>query len=134
MRMPSRPSAIPRTIDRILEAVEPAGFSAGQRDDLAVALAEALANAVLHGNRARARATVRVAVDVEPRRGASITVTDSGTGFAHEAVPDPREGKALLRPRGRGLFLMRRLMDAVEHNRKGNQVRLTLRRRGRRVA
>jgi anti-sigma regulatory factor (Ser/Thr protein kinase) len=35
-------------------------------------------------------------------------------------------------PRGRGVFLMRRLMDAVEYNTKGNEVRLTLRRRGRR--
>jgi anti-sigma regulatory factor (Ser/Thr protein kinase) len=132
MRMPSRPAAIAPMIDRILAAVEPAGFSAGQRDDLAVALAEALANAVVHGNRRRARAFVAVGVLVEPRKGATVTVKDTGQGFARDAVPDPREPDALMLPRGRGVFLMRRLMDAVEYNRKGNEVRLTLRRRARR--
>src|SRR5688572_17572608 len=132
MRMPSRPAAIAPMIERVLAAVEPAGFSAGQRDDLAVALAEALANAVVHGNRRRARAFVAVGVLVEPRRSAIVRVRDSGKGFAREALTDPREPDALMLPRGRGVFLMRRLMDAVEYNRKGNEVRLTLLRRARR--
>ena len=134
MRMPSRPAAIAPMIDRVLAAVEPAGFSEEQRDDLAVALAEALANAVVHGNRRRARASVAVDVQVVLRKAATITVTDSGPGFARKSLPDPRDPGALLLPRGRGVFLMRRLMDAVEYNRKGNQVRLTLRRRRRRRA
>ena len=132
MRMPSRPAAIPATIDRILDAVETAGFTAGQRDDLAVALAEALANAVLHGNRNRQRRIVSIAVEVEAGKGAVVTVRDSGRGFAREALPDPRQPEALLLPRGRGVFLMRRLMDGVDYNAKGNEVRLTLRRRARR--
>ena len=132
MRMPSRPAAIPPTIDRILDAVGAAGFSDEQRHDLAVALAEALANAVVHGNRHRKRRIVTIAVDVEPRKGVAITVKDSGKGFERETLPDPREPEALMLPRGRGVFLMRRLMDAVEYNSKGNEVRLTLRRRGRR--
>src|SRR5262245_60244934 len=91
IRMPSRPAAIAPTIYRVLAAVEPAGFSLAQRDDLAVALAEALANAVKHGNRGRARASVSVSIDVDPRKGVTVTVKDSGKGFAREAVPDPRE-------------------------------------------
>jgi serine/threonine-protein kinase RsbW len=132
MRMPSRPAAIPPTIDRILEAVGPAGFTDEQRHDLAVALAEALANAVLHGNRRRERRIVTIAIEVEPRKSATITVRDSGKGFAREALPDPQAPESLLRPSGRGVFLMRRLMDEVGYNAKGNQVRLTLRRRARR--
>ena len=132
IRMPSRPSAIAPTIDRVLNAVAPAGFTAAQRDDLSVALAEALANAVVHGNRRRARAFVAIGVLVEPRKSATITVRDSGKGFQRDSVPDPRHPDALMLPRGRGVFLMRRLMDAVEYNRKGNEVRLTLRRRARR--
>src|SRR5262245_34074243 len=132
MRMASRAAAIAPMIDRVLDAVEPAGFTHEPLHRLRIALAEALANAVVHGNRRRARSFVSIGVDVEPRKGVTISVTDSGKGFSRESVPDPREGEALLRPRGRGVFLMRRLMDAVDYNRKGNQVRLTLRRRGRR--
>ena len=132
MRMASRAAAIGPMIDRVLAAVDPAGFTDGQLHRLRIALAEALANAVVHGNRRRARAFVGVAVEVEPKKGVTITVRDSGKGFARDAVADPRSPEALLLPRGRGVFLMRRLMDTVDYNPKGNEVRLTLRRRGRR--
>jgi serine/threonine-protein kinase RsbW len=131
MRMASRAAAIGPMIDRILDAVEPSGFTDDQLHRLRIALAEALANAVVHGNRRRARASVGVGIEVEPKKGVTISVKDSGKGFARHAVPDPRHPDALLLPRGRGVFLMQRLMDAVEYNRKGNEVRLTLRRRAR---
>lgn len=128
MRMASRPDAIAPTIERVLAAVAPAGFTRGQREDLAVALAEALANAVVHGNGRRSGASVGVKVEVDPRKGAAITVKDSGPGFERKSLPDPLDPEKLMLPRGRGVFLMRRLMDDVEYNRKGNQLRLTLRR------
>ena len=131
MRMASRAAAIGPMIDRILDAVEPSGLTDDQLHRLRIALAEALANAVVHGNRHRARAFVGVGVLVEPKKGVTISVRDSGKGFVREAVPDPRHPDALLLPRGRGVFLMQRLMDAVEYNSKGNEVRLTLRRRAR---
>ena len=134
MRVPSLRRAIPPTIEKILSVVEPAGFTPSQRDDLALALAEALANAVVHGNRLRPGAWVGITVKVEPRKCAVIAVRDSGFGFERESLPDPRDPEKLLLPDGRGVFLMRRLMDDVEYNRKGNEVRLTLRRRSRRRA
>jgi serine/threonine-protein kinase RsbW len=51
-----------------------------------------------------------------------VTVTDEGDGFDPEAVPDPRYGENLYKPEGRGLFLMRSYMDAVEFNERGNSV------------
>lgn len=133
-RMPSLRRAITPTIQQILKAVEPAGFSTGQREDLEVALAEALANAVVHGNQLRPDSVVSVTVEVEPRRGASVTVKDSGAGFVSDTLPSPLEPEKLLEPRGRGVFLMRRLMDGVDYNARGNEVRLTLKRRSRRRA
>jgi serine/threonine-protein kinase RsbW len=134
MRMPSRRSAIAPTVDRILEAVLPAGFSRGQRDDLAVALSEALANAAVHGNALRPGSQVSVKVAVQPRRGATITVRDSGSGFDSETLPDPSDPQYLMVPRGRGVFLMRQLLDDLSYNRRGNEARLTLLRHGRRRA
>jgi anti-sigma regulatory factor (Ser/Thr protein kinase) len=132
--MESLRRAITPTIQQILKAVEPAGFTEGQREDLEVALAEALANAVVHGNRLRPRTWVGITVKVEPRKCAVIGVKDFGAGFRRESLPDPLEPDKLMLPRGRGVFLMNRLMDGVEYNPKGNRVRMTLRRRSRRRA
>ncbi len=49
-------------------------------------------------------------------------------GFDPEAVPDPTLPENLSRPDGRGVFLIRRLMDEVRFNDKGNSVCMMLRR------
>ena len=59
-----------------------------------------------------------------------LEVEDQGSGFDLEAsLRDPTDPENLEREDGRGLFLMRALMDRVEQYRDaGNVVRLTLRR------
>jgi serine/threonine-protein kinase RsbW len=128
MLMASRRDAVAPTIERILEAVLPVEFSAEQRDDLAVAVAEALSNAAVHGNRLNPRARVSVVVEVDPRRQAAIEVKDSGSGFDANGLEDPTHDDRILVPGGRGVFLMRRLVDEVEYSGPGNRVRLVKRR------
>jgi len=129
MRMPSRREAVGPTVDRILRAIDPAGLSAGQKEDLAVAVAEALSNAAVHGNRLRARSVVSVIVDVIPGVEAVVEVKDGGTGFNANDLEDPTEANRIMVPGGRGVFLMRRLTDAMEYHAPGNRVRLTKRAR-----
>jgi serine/threonine-protein kinase RsbW len=95
-----------------------------------VALTEALSNAILRGNAddPRKRVYVRVRVD---RVRLIIEVKDEGAGFDMEACTiDPTTPEHLESEDGRGLFLMRKLMDRVERfaGMPGNVVRLTLRR------
>lgn len=92
-----------------------------------VGLTEALANAVLYGNRSDRRKHVRVKVSVDPSR-VVLWVVDQGDGFDAAAVPDPTLPDNLERAGGRGLFLIRNLMDEVEYNDRGNAVRMVLRR------
>jgi anti-sigma regulatory factor (Ser/Thr protein kinase) len=125
-RMPSRRSAIAPTVERILEAVLDVGLSADRRADLAVATAEALSNAAVHGNRLNPRAMVVVTVGVAPRNKATVEVKDAGPGFDYTAVSDPTDPSNLLAPRGRGVFLMRRLVDHLEYHPPGNCVSLTI--------
>jgi len=127
--MPSRREAVGPTVDRILRAIDPAGLSAGQKEDLAVAVAEALSNAAVHGNRLRARSVVSVIVDVIPGVEAVVEVKDGGTGFNANDLEDPTEANRIMVPGGRGVFLMRRLTDAMEYHAPGNRVRLTKRAR-----
>jgi len=113
-------------VDRILQAVAPAELSSEQRDDLAVAVTEALSNAAVHGNRLHARKIVQIVVTVTSGLRAVVDVADSGTGFDAAGLADPTDPARLLRPGGRGVFLMRRLVDRLEYNRAGNRVRLTM--------
>jgi serine/threonine-protein kinase RsbW len=126
--MPSRREAVAPTVERILRAIAGAGLSAEQRDNLAVASAEALSNAAVHGHRLEPHREVRVVVVIERRTCAIVEVTDSGPGFDVTNLGDPTDPGRLLSPRGRGVFLMHRLVDGVEYNRQGNRVRLTVRR------
>jgi anti-sigma regulatory factor (Ser/Thr protein kinase) len=129
LRMPSERRAIPVTVERILRLLKPLRLAGDQRDDLAVALSEALSNAAVHGNKLRPGASVTIRVEVEPRRGVVVQVSDSGAGFDHSRLPDPSEPGQLLLPAGRGVFLMRRLVDGIEYNERGNEVRMLVKRR-----
>jgi serine/threonine-protein kinase RsbW len=124
--MPSRRDAVAPTIDRILEAVAPAGLDGDRLTNLAVALAEALSNAAVHGHGLDPRRRVGVEVAVSPGC-VVVEVSDSGSGFDARQVSDPTEPERQLAPSGRGVFLMRRLVDEVSYNAAGNVVRLTVR-------
>lgn len=91
-----------------------------------VGLTEALSNAMLYGNEQDPSKRVRVEVRMGDR---SITarVADQGEGFDPGDVPDPTAPTNLMKSGGRGLFLMRKLLDEVHFNEQGNVVTLVLR-------
>ena len=124
-------------ITPIVEAVQAlcvsAGFSARQcRFNIPVAMTEALSNAILRGNENKRTRGVRVTLALETQR-LVLEVTDEGNGFDLAGVrQSPDEADWLDREDGRGLFLMRSLMDVVEScvpdNRRGHTLRLILHR------
>ncbi|WP_420634538.1 PP2C family protein-serine/threonine phosphatase [Candidatus Palauibacter sp.] len=93
---------------------------------LRVTLGEAVANAILYGSGDRAGAVVRIGAAAYRDR-LRVRVSDEGEGFDPDAVPDPISEDGIERARGRGLFLLRQLSDAVEFNEVGNEVTLTFR-------
>ena len=97
------------------------------RFNLRVALAEALANAILYGNGGDRDKQVGVRV-VFGRHAVELEVADQGSGFDPRRVPDPTLPFMRLRPRGRGLFIIRRLVDEVRFNDAGNAICMILRR------
>ncbi|MEO9036017.1 MAG: ATP-binding protein [Gemmatimonadaceae bacterium] len=95
-----------------------------------VALTEAIANAILRGNRDDPRKQVHVRAEVDTQR-LVVDVGDEGKGFDMDASDvDPTTPDNIDREDGRGLFLMRKLMDQVEliEVANGSVVRMTLRR------
>jgi serine/threonine-protein kinase RsbW len=97
------------------------------RFNLRVALTEALANAIVYGNSEDASKRVRVRA-LFGRNTAQVEVTDEGCGFDYRSQPDPTVPFARMQPRGRGLFLIRELVDEVRFNALGNSICMILRR------
>jgi len=80
---------------------------------VSVAVREAVANAVKHGNKGDATKKVFVAYDgtFDGLPELTVTVRDQGEGFDPEEVADPLAPDNLLKGSGRGLFLIRSFMD-----------------------
>jgi serine/threonine-protein kinase RsbW len=94
-----------------------------------LAVREAVANAIRHGNRLDRTKKVEVDLDLDTEQ-LTVTVRDEGEGFDPSRVEDPREPENLLRPNGRGIFYMERFMDVVEYRpRTGGGTELVLRKR-----
>ena len=123
-----------RFIERVVERVqrECQDLHFAQRQvmlNVPVALTEALANAILRGNSDDPSKTVHVCVNIDRDR-LIVEVRDEGSGFDIDACTVDVSPESLEREDGRGLFLMRKLMDRVEcvPSKPGTIVRLTLNR------
>ena len=90
-----------------------------------VGVSEALANAMIYGNHRDPSKRVRVEVDLGADQVA-VVVRDEGHGFDPLSVDDPTLPENLEEPGGRGIFLIRELMDEVDYAGCGNCVRLVL--------
>ena len=112
----------------LITAALPGGLLSARRIrfNFRTAFAEALANAISYGNRHDRARLVRVRVEVS-HDAVHLHVTDEGSGFNPADVPDPTSPDRLEREDGRGLFVLRSLVDQVVFNEKGNSVCLTLR-------
>lgn len=128
LELPSDLRIIEAAVTYLVDRLRTFQFGGSRLDlNFRVGLTEALANAVLYGNGSDPEKSVRVEVSLDSSR-AVIRVVDQGNGFDPSRVPDPTHPDNLHRSGGRGLFLLRQLMDEVEYNDRGNAVRLVLRR------
>ncbi|KPK57331.1 MAG: hypothetical protein AMS21_11560 [Gemmatimonas sp. SG8_38_2] len=94
---------------------------------LRVALCEALSNAIVYGNRMDPAKRVDVSVVVTDT-AVSVQVRDEGDGFDPSEIPDPTRPDRLEMSEGRGLFLIRQLVDEVRFNERGNSICMILHR------
>jgi serine/threonine-protein kinase RsbW len=80
-----------------------------------IAVREAVANAIKHGNRQDPEKRVEVRLQLEEEH-VVINVRDEGPGFDPTSVPDPLAPENLLKPDGRGMFYMGKFMDQVSYD------------------
>ena len=123
---PSSVAAISPFADQLMRFIKRFTLSFGAaketEDEVEIAINEALTNAVTHGNQENPEKQVHVACRCSMDGELLITVRDEGEGFDSRAVPDPTEAQKLLLTHGRGLYIMRTLMDEVSFEENGTVV------------
>ena len=114
-------SIVEKTIEDVIFEVGIPHLNYGK---ILVSTLEAVNNAILHGNNGIPEKMVDISIDCT---GSDLTieVSDEGTGFRPENIPDPTRPENIEAQNGRGVFLMSRLADSIKYNDQGNTVTLT---------
>ncbi len=119
--IPSSPGAGRGVLEEVLRQLERQRWVEHDIFGVHLAMEEALANAIKHGNRSDAAKFIHVSCRLTDDL-VHIEISDQGPGFDPTSVPDPTDEAHLELPRGRGLMLMRSFMSRVAYNAAGNCV------------
>lgn len=124
--LPSELDVLERVDAVTLKYCDLAGFGEHLAGMVAIAVIEAVTNAVMHGNKQSPDKAVRVRFEWAPGRLA-VAVKDEGEGFDLTCVLDPTDPERCLASSGRGIYIMREIMDSVEFEiDKGSGTEVTL--------
>jgi serine/threonine-protein kinase RsbW len=112
MTLESDLSSVERVETKAEQLAREAGFDDDTSSQIAMVVREAVINAILHGNKRDPAKKVHVGFELNDE-ALSIRIADEGPGLDPETVPDPLAPENILRSSGRGIFLMRAIMDEV---------------------
>ncbi len=87
-------------------------FSEDDRDSLAIAVTEIVGNAITHGNKGDKNKKVKITFDYQ-NDTIIVQIQDQGRGFNVDKVKNPLDPENLLRESGRGIFIVRALMNEI---------------------
>jgi serine/threonine-protein kinase RsbW len=124
LSMKSEIDAISPFVDELMLKIREIHCDPGSEFAIELALREALANAVLHGNREDSGKKVHVLCECDEGSGVSLVVRDEGPGFDPGAVPDPLAPENLGAEHGRGILLMKQFMDEIHFEGGGTEVHM----------
>lgn len=105
-------------------------LSEDQQDNLAIAVTEAVGNAIVHGNKKDPEKNVIVTFRLEEDK-IEVSVQDEGKGFDPGELADPLDPNNLMKESGRGIFILKSLMDEVSFSfsPKGTTLRFVMKKK-----
>ncbi len=124
---PSNPDLLPEIENFVSQIVKKTNLSSQKIINMEMALAEATANSILHGNKSDINKNVEITVIVTLKK-IVIKIKDEGKGFVVSDVPDPTKEENMLKGNGRGLHIMNSLVDNLEYkfSKSGTETILTI--------
>ena len=122
---PSDPDLLPEIEDWIMEIAQEANLNEDKFNHLALSVAEASANSIVHGNKGDKNIPIDIKVTYDSEQ-IEITFSDRGTGFKIEEVPDPTAPENLLKDNGRGIHIMKSFLDDLRYSFSDSGTEVTL--------
>lgn len=121
--LPSSLEVVQRFVPAVIDKLKDCGLTKEELFDVKLSLDEALVNAIKHGNKSNPE--LKVSVNIEVKDGMlTMEVADQGDGFDFTKIPNPTEKNNLHKNSGRGVFLIKKLMDRVEHFDCGRKIKM----------
>jgi len=111
--IPSSLIYLAKVDDFVEKKLKKLGLNKDQLADIAISVTEVVNNAIVHGNKnnPQKKVTLRLIAD---ESSIKIEVEDDGEGFDLDSLPCPITEENLLKEVGRGIFILRSLMDKVD--------------------
>ena len=117
-------NAVDPLVRSVMDIVRQMQCAEGKEDAIELALAEALANAVVHGCESDPSKIIECDVACDQTHGMLIVVRDPGKGFDPASLPSPVSGQQVFSDHGRGIYLINQLMDEVRFLKNGTEIHM----------
>lgn len=117
-------NAVDPLVRSVMDIVRQMQCAEGKEDAIELALAEALANAVVHGCESDPSKIIECDVACDQTHGMLIVVRDPGKGFDPATLPSPVNGQQVFSDHGRGIYLINQLMDEVRFLKNGTEIHM----------
>lgn len=88
-------------------------------------VSEAVLNSIKHGNKNDLKKNVSIKIEFNTEQFI-IQVEDEGDGFDIKKIKDPTKKRNLKNEEGRGIFIITKLSEQIEYNKKGNSVQFNI--------
>ena len=128
MTIPATSVGIQTVSEGVMQLLESKKWPEEELIKVDLALQEALANGIRHGCKGDPTKHVQCSVTFDASGELVIVVRDPGTGFDTSTLPNPLDEANMLKPSGRGVFLINQLMDEVAFRDGGREVAMRKRR------
>ena len=111
--IPSDPDLMPEVESFVLNIAKGLNLPPDKYNNLALSVAEAISNSMLHGNKNDKTKKVRINIYVDDNY-LKISFKDEGKGFNPSKIPDPTKPENILKDSGRGIHIMRSFLDDLQ--------------------
>ncbi len=125
--LPSDRKEISKFENLLVEINNEFGMAMEKFINFQIASSEAIVNAIVHGNKQNPQKKVYVEITIDEHK-LELKIKDEGDGFDVSKLPDPTDESNLYKESGRGIFIIRSLVDEfyIESNGKGTAMSLLM--------
>lgn len=124
LKLPSVPESVSVLENFVDDLVSKYHFDEEVYGNIITSLNEAVTNAIYHGNKQNPNKKIILSAEIINNKKLVCIISDEGTGFNFNVLPDPTAPENLENLTGRGVFIMKNLADQCIFNTLGNEVEL----------